>query len=190
VALRRNFSWGEGVIQWHMVVICIWCALFVTSQFDVMFMFTNNVLTKFVDTICIFFYTHSPYFVSHCTEYKLSALQVRISEENKINATTQQFITAKISGCALKQGSKTHSSLRQSNLQLQNEAALMSCRIRAVECRKCAPGLAGAHPGLQDRILLSTSIENAYKVRKKPFNFSFFIDVLLSIFPAETLSSS
>jgi len=25
--------------QWHMVVICIWCAPFVTSQFDVMFMF-------------------------------------------------------------------------------------------------------------------------------------------------------
>jgi len=22
-----------GFIQWHMVVICIWCALFVTSQF-------------------------------------------------------------------------------------------------------------------------------------------------------------
>jgi len=27
-----------GFIQWHMVVICIWCALFVTSQFDVIFM--------------------------------------------------------------------------------------------------------------------------------------------------------
>jgi len=38
----------------------------------------------------------------------------------------------------LKQGSKTHSSRRQSNLQLHNEAALMSCRIRAVEHRKCA----------------------------------------------------
>jgi len=37
----------------------------------------------------------------HCTEYKLSALQVRLSEENKLNAATQQFITAKISGCAL-----------------------------------------------------------------------------------------
>jgi len=37
------------------------------------------------------------------------------------------FITAKISGCALKQGSKTHSSLRQSNLPLQNKTALMSC---------------------------------------------------------------
>jgi len=84
----------------------------------------------------------------HSTEYKLSALQVRISEEHTIKATTQQFITAKLSGCALKQGSKTHSSLRQSNLQLQNEAALMSCRIRAVEHRKCAAGLADTHPGL------------------------------------------
>jgi len=56
-----------------------------------------------------------------CTEYKLSALQVRISEEYKlINVTTQQIITAKISGCELKQRSKTHSSLRQSNIQLQN----------------------------------------------------------------------
>jgi len=60
----------------------------------------------------------------HCTEYKLSALQVRLSEKNKLNATTQQFITAKISECVLKQGSEEHSSLRQSNLQLQNQAAL------------------------------------------------------------------
>ena len=36
----------------------------------------------------------------HWSEYKLSALQVRISEENKLNTTTQQFITAKISGYA------------------------------------------------------------------------------------------
>jgi len=33
----------------------------------------------------------------------------------------------------LKPGSKTHSSLGQNNLQLQNEAALTSCWIRAVE---------------------------------------------------------
>jgi len=45
----------------------------------------------------------------HCTEYKLSELQVSISEKNKLNATTQQVITPKISGCALKQGSETHS---------------------------------------------------------------------------------
>ena len=55
----------------------------------------------------------------------------------------------------MKQGSKTHSSLRQSNFQLQYQAALMSRRIRAVERRKCAAGLAGAHLGLQDIILLN-----------------------------------
>jgi len=59
----------------------------------------------------------------HWTECKLSALQVR-SEENALNPTTQQFITAKISGCASKQWSKTHSLLRQSNLQRKNETAL------------------------------------------------------------------
>jgi len=100
-------------------------------------------------------------------EYKLSALQASTLEENTINATTQLFITAKISGCALKQGSKTHSSLRPSKLQLQNEAALMSCRIRAVEHRKCVTGSAGAQPGLQDGILLNyTRIENAHEVSK------------------------
>jgi len=57
-----------------------------------------------------------PLFKCHCAEYKLSPLQVTTSEENKPNATTQQFITTKIS--------KTHSSQRQSNLQLQNETAL------------------------------------------------------------------
>jgi len=64
----------------------------------------------------------------HCSQYKLSAHQVRLSEINTLNATTQQFITAKISGCTLKRGMKhTHhyvraiyncSSLRQSNFQL------------------------------------------------------------------------
>jgi len=70
-----------------------------------------------------------------------------ISEENILNATAQQFITAKISGCTLKQGSKTHSALRQGNLQLQNEAGLISCQIRAVEHRKCAAGLAWSTSG-------------------------------------------
>jgi len=95
-------------------------------------------------------------------------LQVSISEKNKLNATTQQFITAKISGCALKQGSETHSSLRQSNLQLQNQAAPRCGKNMS----SCAVGLAGTHLGLKDRILLSyTRIENAHKVRKKTFVF-------------------
>ena len=154
------------------------------SQFDVIFMFPNQ---RFGEACWhnMHIIPHTlPYFMCHCTEYKLSELQVRISEENKLNATTQQFITAKISGCALKTGSKTHSSLRPSNLQLQNQAALMSCRIRAVEHRKCAAGLAGAHPGLQDRILLNcTRIENAHRVRKTTLDF------LLCIQVQQTLSS-
>ena len=62
----------------------------------------------------------------------------------------------------------------------------MSRRIQAVKYRKCATGLAGAHSGLQDRILLNyTKIENAYKVRQKTFDFLLCIEVqqtLLSFF--------
>jgi len=113
------------------------------------------------------------------TEYKLSTLQVRISEENKRNATTQQFITAKISGCVSKQESKTHSSLSQSSLQLQNEAALMFCRIRAVEHRKCAAGLLCTPRFARSNLaeLLYTRMENAHKVRKKPFKFLKCVEV-------------
>jgi len=75
--------------------------------------FQTNVLAKIFDITCIFFYTHSPYFMCHCTEYKLLALQVRISEENKINVATQEFITAKF-GCVLKRGVKhTHHYVRE-----------------------------------------------------------------------------
>ena len=50
----------------------------------------------------------------------------------------------------------------------------MSSQIRAVEHRKCAAGLAGAHPGLEERILLNyTRIKNAHKVRRKTFNFCY-----------------
>jgi len=140
--------------------------------------FQTNILAKFVDIIRIFFDTHYPHFMCHWTEYKVSTLQVTISEENTLNATTQQFITAKISGCVLKQGNNTHSSHHCVNLQLQNEAALMSCRIQAVEYWKCAAGLAGVHPCLQDRILLNYArLENAHKVRKKTFDFLLCIEV-------------
>jgi len=55
-----------------------------------------------------------------------------ISKENTPNATIQQFTSAKISVCALKQGTKPHSSLSECNyLQLQNQAAVISCRIHA-----------------------------------------------------------
>jgi len=44
-----------GVIQWHMVAICVWCALFVTSY--------SCFLAKFVDIIGIIFCRHSLIFV-------------------------------------------------------------------------------------------------------------------------------
>jgi len=86
----------------------------------------------FVGMIMHIFLPALPYFMCHCIQYKLSALQVRLSEENKLNATTQQFITAKLSGCALQQGGETHSSLRESNLPLQIQAALKSRQIRGI----------------------------------------------------------
>jgi len=53
----------------------------------------------------------------------------------------------------------------------------MSCRIRADEQRKSAAGLAGAHPGWKNRILLNNAtIENAHKVCKKSFDFLLFIE--------------
>jgi len=40
VAYAENL-W-RAFIQWHMVVICIWCGLFVTSQLDVIVIFPNQ----------------------------------------------------------------------------------------------------------------------------------------------------
>jgi len=122
VAYAENFC---GAVSFrHMVVIRIWCALFVTSYSC----FQTNVLAKFVDARCMFFHTHSPYFMCHCTEYKLSALQVKKSKEDTHNATTQQFITANISGCALKQGmlgvKHTHHCIR----------AIYNCKMRLRWC--------------------------------------------------------
>jgi len=88
--------------------------------------FQTDVLAKFVDTICIFFYTHSPYFICHCTEYELYQRSELGYRRNIHNAMTQHFITAKISGCALKQGSKhTHHYVR----------AINNCKIRLRKCR-------------------------------------------------------
>jgi len=41
VAYTENFH-GVVLVQGHMVVICIWCALCATSQFDVISMFPNQ----------------------------------------------------------------------------------------------------------------------------------------------------
>ena len=142
--VRRKISWvvfHSMAYSSHLHLVCSVCDGHNLTSYSC---FQTNVLANFFDITCIFFCTYSPYCISHCTDYKLSALQVRISVENKLHATTQQLITAKISGCLLKQGSETHSSLGQNNLQLQNETALMCSWIRAVEYKKCAAGLAVA----------------------------------------------
>jgi len=40
VAYAENFH--GGFIQWHMVLVCWWCVVFVMSQLDVIFMFPNQ----------------------------------------------------------------------------------------------------------------------------------------------------
>ena len=75
-----------GLVQGHMVVICIWCALFVTSQFDIISMFLNQRFGE----LCwhsMHIFLHPPHYICRCTEYELSALQVRLSGKNKLNDT-------------------------------------------------------------------------------------------------------
>jgi len=69
------------------MVSFVLCALFMTSQFDLIFTFPNQLLAKLVNNMHILLHA-LPYFMCHCTEYQLSALYVRISEENKLNATS------------------------------------------------------------------------------------------------------
>jgi len=51
----RQYQWRTqkifigGLVQGYMVVICFWCALFVTSQFDVISMFPNQ---RFGEVCC------------------------------------------------------------------------------------------------------------------------------------------
>jgi len=175
--VRRKFSWEMShsvAYGSHLHLVCAVCDGHNLTSYSC---FQTNVLATFFDIICIFFYTYSPYFMCHCTDYKLSALQIRISEENKLNATTQQLITAKISGCMLKQGRKTHSSLGQNNLQLQNETALMSCWIRAVEYRNCAAGLAGAPRRFARSNLAKLHKKCECALRKNTLNFLLCVDV-------------
>ena len=83
---------GGGFIQRLRVVICIWCALFVTSQNDVIVLFPNQRFGEVCwHNMHIFLYIHSSYFMCQCTEHKLLELQVRLSEENTY---TQRYDTA------------------------------------------------------------------------------------------------
>jgi len=149
--LRRKFSWGgfhSVAYGGHFHLVCGLCDVTILRHLHV----SRPTFWRSVLTYESYLSKRTPLILCVIAlNTNLSALQVGISEENKLNSTTQQFITAKISGSMIKQGGKTHSSLRQRNLQRQNKAALMFFQIRAVEHRKCASGLDDAHRGLQDR---------------------------------------
>ena len=84
----------------------LWRSLFIQHAY-----FSTRTLLTRCCTMC------------HCNEYQLSVLQVRRRNQNTFNAKTEQFITAKISGNALKQGSRTQSVLRPRISQLQKRKA-------------------------------------------------------------------
>jgi len=77
-------------------------------------------------------------------EHKLSELHVRKPEQNTaLNATTKQCATAKISGNALKLGSRTYTTPQVGSSQLQkHQVARMSRWIGAVEQKRYADGIA------------------------------------------------
>jgi len=111
----------------------------------------TNVLAKFVDIICIFFYTQTHSLILCVIALNLNCQCSKLGYRRKLNSMLHRSSKLQNFDCVLKKGSKTHSSLCQ--CKPQNEAALMSRRILAGEHR-CAAGLAGAPPSLQDRILL------------------------------------
>ena len=69
--------------------------------------------------------------ICHCNEHKFTAIEFMRPEQNTaLKAKTEQFITAKISGNALKQESRTHSVLRQRSSQQQK--CSIRLRVKAV----------------------------------------------------------
>jgi len=114
----------EGLVQGHMVVICIWCSLFVTSQFDVISMFPNQRFGEVSWHDNAHFSTSTPLIacgIALNINYQRSKLGYRrkktqrydtavhncknirlgfkIGEWNTFTTTSEQFTTAKW-GCA------------------------------------------------------------------------------------------
>ena len=76
-----------GFVQGRMVVICIWCALFVTSQFDVIFMFPNQRFGEVCWHNMHTFLHPLPLFLCHCSiNYQRSKLRYR----RKTNTTQRR----------------------------------------------------------------------------------------------------
>ena len=117
VAYAENFH-GGVLVQGHMVVNCFWCALFLTSQFDVTSMFPNQRFGEvFWHSMHIFQHPLSLLYMSLHWIWTISApsyatgekqtqrydtavhncknnrLRVKTGEWNTLIATSEQFTT-------------------------------------------------------------------------------------------------
>ena len=102
-----------------------------------------------------------------CSMQCVSAMNINYQRSHK----TEQFMTAKISGNALKQRSRIHLVLCQRSSQLKNYNAARMFRRIAVDQKVC--GWDGRHPGLTVWNLLNyTRIENAWITQE---NFCFLL---------------
>ena len=86
---------------------------------------------------CAYYSTHTLF--ARC--YRLQCVTV-ININYQRSPNTEQFITAKIAGNALKQGSRTHSVLHPRSSQLQKYKAARMSRRTAVEQRRYTAGMA------------------------------------------------
>ena len=77
---------GGGLLQGHMVVICIWCALFVTSKFDVMSMFPNQRFGKVCWQNNAYFSTRTP-LISCVIALNVNYQRSKLGYRRKINST-------------------------------------------------------------------------------------------------------
>ena len=194
-----NFS----IEQWRMMVIVAGYTLFVTSQYDIIFTFANQRSGEvYWHIMHIILHTLSFLVVVQCVTvmninyYQRSNLGDR-SKTQHSKTTTEQFITAKVSGNALKQGAE-HTQCYVSavhnckNMRMRiktvtsyilNATTGMFTTAKTSGCANVSPnssraekvcGWDGGHPGLTVWNLLNyTKIENAHKVRMKTFVFHY-----------------
>jgi len=87
VAYAENFH-GRVLVQGHMVVICIYCALFVTSQIDVMSMFPNQRFGEVCWRNNAYFSTRTP-LISCVIALKTNHQRSKLDYRRKINSTPQ-----------------------------------------------------------------------------------------------------
>ena len=75
-----------GVVKGHMVAICIWCALFVTSLFDLIYMFPNQRFGEVCWRNNAYFSTSTP-LISCFIALNINYQRFKLGCRRKINST-------------------------------------------------------------------------------------------------------